>query len=90
MTTNPELKRKLREVIEQIQTDRGDIVELQERVQTLQAEIQAKTNNLTMAIGARQVLASLFLPDGKTLSDAWAEDFDGLRTGAEPQQETDQ
>ena len=55
--------------------------ELDQEMARLQQAREAKSVGLARLIGSREALAALFLPEGKTLQEAWDGDLFGLRTG---------
>lgn len=74
-----EIRKRLRETV-------GQVAELRNQIVALEQQLDHGRIALAQAIGAREVLAEMFLPDGIPLSKAWEEDLDGLRTGGTPVQ----
>ena len=82
MSDRDKLRIALQDSIEAVSTINAEIQKLDQQIQATQAQRNARQTALAQAIGAREALAPLFLPEGKDLPDAWTEDLDGLRTGA--------
>lgn len=77
-----QIQQQVREQIKACKAIQIELAELDDQIQQLQQQKVARTNALIQAIGAREALASLLLPIGTTLREAWREDLNGLRTGA--------
>ena len=64
----------------------NEVSEINQEIKRLRAALDARATGLAHAIGGRDALAALFLPDDKTLTEAWVEDLLGLRTGGDERQ----
>lgn len=63
------------------------VAEANQEVQRLRRELEAAGNRLKLAVGGRDALASLWLPEGVKLGQAWRNNLDGLREDIEPEPE---
>jgi len=76
-----QIQQRVRQQIKACKAIQIEVAELDQQIEKLQQQKSARTNALIQAIGAREALASLLLPEGTTLAEAWREDLNGLRTG---------
>lgn len=87
--THEDLRERLIGTIRAVGEIRAEIHRYEQQIAHLQRSIQARGGALAQAIGARELLVSVVLPEGMTLEQAWKDDFEGIRTRSTKHEQPD-
>lgn len=73
----------LHDKINEVSKISDEIQDLNAQMKRIDMQIQPTQDKLKMAVGAREILRSLVIPQDMTLAEAWKNDYKKLRTKRE-------